>query len=357
MSLPSHGANPELLLKKLGKNIPETILDFSENTNPFGPPALFNHLSMECLQQTIRAYPDPNVTELTNELAFLNQVSVNELLVGNGAAELIFLIAHLFQGKHVAIVEPAFSEYRDACQAFGCQVTSIVLPPPWQLDVDLICCTLHEINVLFLCSPNNPTGVQYDEKEVISLLEEAEKHGVYVVLDEAFYDFCEEKAGLEHLLKRFSHLILIRSLTKMFAIAGVRLGYMMSNVQIINKLKSYQPPWSVNGLAQLIGLRVIQQKEFVRQTVVKLHEERRRVTRRLRDLDYFVPDSSVNFYLLAEKERKDLFDLFHFLADKGIITRHTYNFNGLDGHYLRIAVKESGSNDYLIETLSKWRAK
>ncbi|WP_227936139.1 threonine-phosphate decarboxylase CobD [Alkalihalobacillus deserti] len=355
MLLPNHGANPKQLIEALGKQMPYHFIDFSENTNPFGSPAAVTQLPIVDFTKAMTHYPDPHVTELTSKLAQKNDVSENKVLVGNGAAELIFLIANFFQRKRVAIVEPAFSEYLDACQAFECTVTSIVLPPPWQLDLNLVLSAICDIDVLFLCSPNNPTGVRYELADIIDLVDEAEKQGTYVVLDEAFYDFSEDGYGLHRLVNQFSNLLIVRSLTKMFAIAGIRLGYLLANADLIEELKKRQPTWSVNGIAQQVGLTLLKEVSFVQQTVLNIHQERRRVTRLLKDLDYFVSDSAVNFYLLAERDRRDTMPMLVFLLEKGIIARHTYNFNGLNGGYLRLAVKNSECNDQLVDALSAWR--
>ncbi|MFC0559821.1 threonine-phosphate decarboxylase CobD [Halalkalibacter alkalisediminis] len=355
MFLPNHGANPKQLIEALGKQIPNDLIDFSENTNPYGPPSAVIQFLNTDFTKTMTNYPDPHVTELTSKLAQFTMIPTKNILVGNGAAELIFLLANFFQGKRVAIVEPAFSEYRDACEAFECNVTSIVLSSPWHLDVNMVLSSISDIDVLFLCSPNNPTGVSYHKEEIIHLIEAAEKQGVYVVLDEAFYDFTEADCGLHQLVNRFSTLVIIRSLTKMFAIAGIRLGYLLANSDLITKLRIRQPTWSVNGIAQQVGLSLLKEDAFVEQTLLNIHQERRRVTSVLNDLDFFVSDSVVNFYLLAERDRKDLMPLLVFLLEKGIIARHTYNFNGLDGRYLRLAVKTRENNDQLMDALAMWR--
>lgn len=335
--------------------LPDRVEDFSVNTNPFGPPSSLLDTYQKEMVSTISAYPDPHVTDLTARLAQQNNIQTTNILVGNGAAELIFLIASLFRGKRVMIVEPAFSEYRDACEAHGCEVHSFVLEAPWQLEIEQLTMAIKHADLLFLCSPNNPTGVRYHDKQIITLLKEAEKAGVYVVIDEAFYDFCEEKRGLEPFLHSYPKLILLRSMTKIYAIAGLRLGYVMANERVVDDLKKLQPPWSVNGFAQKVGLSLLAEDSFVRKSVAELHSERKRMIPALEKLGFDVAPSTVNFYLLSEHKKEDLKSLFHFLAEHGIITRHTYNFKGLDGKYLRLAVKGRQSNDYLLQTLTKWR--
>lgn len=355
MFLPNHGANPKQLIEALGQQMPNEFIDFSENTNPFGPPNAVTQLSSVELTRAMMKYPDPHVTELTIKLSRFNEISVSNILVGNGAAELIFLIANLFQGKRVGIVEPAFSEYRDACEAFCCDVKSIVLSSPWQLELGIIIPAIEQVDILFLCSPNNPTGVRYSQEDITYLIEEAQQRGVYVVLDEAFYDFTDDGIGLHFLIKKYSNLFIVRSLTKMFTIAGVRLGYILANSDVISKIKKRQPTWSVNGIAQQVGLSLIEEDAFVKQTILHIQQERKRVKRLLNELDYFVSDSTVNFFLLADRERRDMMPLLVFLLEKGIIARHTYNFNGLDGKYLRFAVKDKESNDQLVDVLAAWR--
>lgn len=306
-------------------------------------------------KETIAFYPDPHVTKLTKRLAEKNDVPIERILVGNGAAELIFLLASCFREKKVRIIEPAFSEYRDACTAYGCEVDSFVLEEPWELHKEQMKQMVKGVDLLFLCSPNNPTGVRYSKEQIVTLLKEADKGNVTVVLDEAFYDFCEEKQGLQQLCHMFPHLIVLRSLTKMYAIAGLRLGYMIANERLIKKVKTFQPPWSVNGLAQSIGFHLLDEESFVTQSVHYLHTERERMRRALEQLDFFISPSTVNFYLLSERNKKDLKPLFLFLLHNGIVPRHTYNFNGLDGCYLRLAVKDRQSNDQLLRLLQNWR--
>ncbi|NEU31059.1 threonine-phosphate decarboxylase [bacterium LRH843] len=355
MSLPNHGANPHQLAKALGIELPQRVEDFSENTNPFGPPVVLLKMDQHELVSTMKAYPDPHVTDLTKQLAENNDVHMSNVLVGNGAAELIFLLASLFRKKRVKIIEPAFSEYRDACVAFECVVESVVLEEPWELGEEHLSGLMEQTDLLFLCSPNNPTGARYQKDIIVSLLKGAEKEKTYVVIDEAFYDFCEEQEGLQDLLHSFSYLILLRSMTKMYAIAGLRLGYVLASEKIISQLKKLQPPWSVNGFAQKVGLSLLEEDSFARQSVAELHTERVRMKVALEQLDFDVAPSAVNFYLLSEKRKDDLVELFHFLAAHGVVVRHTYNFNGLNGKYLRIAVKGKESNDILLQTVKKWR--
>ena len=230
-----------------------------------------------------------------------------------------------------------------------------LLEAPWKLEKKHINEAIKDIDVLFLCSPNNPTGVRFEDETIVALVEAAEQAGVYVVIDEAFYDFCEQNKGLQELVHSYSKLILLRSMTKMYAIAGIRLGYMLADEKLIQQVKKRQPPWSVNGLAQKLGLQLLEEDAFVRQSVLSLSTERERMRAELVKLDFDISPSTVNFYLVSEQKKKDLKPLMLFLAEQGIVARHTYNFNGLNGKYLRLAVKDMQANDRLLHVMAKWR--
>ncbi|WP_157796487.1 threonine-phosphate decarboxylase CobD [Bacillus sp. FJAT-45037] len=353
MSLPNHGANPAHLTSALGLTYDQQALDFSVNTNPFGMAPGIKLLSEKFIESASN-YPEPYAETLTKTVAVELGVNKTEVLVGNGAAELLFHIAHLYQGKKVLIPEPTFSEYRQACEANGCDIESLVLDEPWKLRTDHLESRLEEIDLLFICSPNNPTGVTYTKNEMNDLLTLAKEQRTKVVIDEAFFDFqVDEKSVLAEV--DLNNVIIIRSMTKMYGIAGVRLGYVIADQTTIEQLKRFQPPWSVNGFAQKIGLTLLDEKQFVKDTAMKVAKERIRVKRELEQLDFCVFPSVVNFYLLSEKNKRDLQPLLRFLIQHSIIPRHTYSFIGLDGKYLRLSIKRREENEQLIHVLKKWR--
>ncbi|WP_100407154.1 threonine-phosphate decarboxylase CobD [Bacillus solitudinis] len=357
MSLPNHGANPIYMTKALGVSHPDNLIDFSVNTNPYGPPpSLAAYLNRD-LRPPIISYPDPQAMKLSVKLAQLLQVDLSQLIIGNGAAELIFLLANHFQNQRISIIEPAFSEYRDACEAYGCKIQSIILSSPWELSVANVEESFSSTDVLFLCTPNNPTGVIYKRKEVLKIIKKANELGITVVIDEAFYDFSKEKDSYINLIVKYDNLIILRSLTKMYSIAGLRLGYLATNSTLVHKLKKKVPPWNVNGLAQEVGQLLLEDQMFVKTTVSSIKSERERVIDAVSELGFFVSNSSVNFFLLYEPSMKNLDDLLKFLVTKGIIARHTYNFRGLEGRFLRFAIKTETENDVLINALSEWRAR
>ena len=355
MTLPSHGSNPHYIYESLKLAQPDRSIDFSANVNPLGPPPALKDNWMEAFE-LITTYPDPNASSLTSKLASLNHVQENELLIGNGGAELITLVGRYLAGKRICIVQPAFSEYEEACRSAGCDITYHTLEEGrWTLEPTHLIEKMPYVDAIFLCTPNNPTGVTYDPASVLALFEASEKHNCLLIIDEAFADFLSEDTSYVSALHTFSKLVLLRSLTKMYAIPGLRLGYMMAHPDIISAVDALQPHWSVNALALMAGELCLQEKEHVNETRDFIQQERETLQLFFEKNHYRYSDSSVNFYLLKDPELEDQAPLMHYLMENGIVPRHTENFPGLNGKWLRFAIRTSDENRRLMEVLEAWR--
>ncbi|WP_165820798.1 threonine-phosphate decarboxylase CobD [Pueribacillus theae] len=357
MSLPAHGSNPKHLLQALQVESPNHhLIDFSVNVNPFGMPASIRAV-WNGLLASIADYPDPESMALKIELAKRESIGIENMMIGNGAAELVFLLANAFRGKDILIVDPTFSEYRSACEAHGCRVHSYQLREEngWRLDVEEIVQKLPGKAALFICNPNNPTGIRYEKESVITMIEKAEEHHVMVIIDEAFYDFCDEPYTLIPYIEKFSNLAVLRSFTKMFAIPGIRLGWLAASKEMMTRFSKLKPHWSVNAVAEQIGIQCLAEDTFVEQSVIRLKNERQRVTSALKEMNFVLSNSNTNYYLLREHEKQNLETLLRFLIKEGITARHTENFIGLDGNYLRFAVRKHEENNVLLEALESWR--
>ncbi|ART76632.1 threonine-phosphate decarboxylase [Sutcliffiella horikoshii] len=355
MKWPEHGGQPEMM-KKLLKAEELEVLDFSANLNPLGPPQWLQR-ELEAQWKKLLYYPDPNYSFSTSALAWMERIRDKEILLTNGGAEAIFLATKYFEGKRAGIVHPAFSEYDRACRHYHLQVTDILTSheEDFRLPMNQLLESLPDLDVLFLCRPNNPTGVVISKAEIKMLLEQGLHHQTFLVIDEAFVDFVPHEA-LTPLLKEYPNLILLRSLTKMYTIPGLRLGYMMASEAVINEIKDFQIPWSVNGLASAIAPLLLKDKNFVAKTVSWLEEETRKLRAFIESNDFYLSNSSVNFYLLQDKRNPEKTEtLFTFLFQHGILARHTHNFKGLEGSHLRLAVRSEEENDKLIAILKKWR--
>lgn len=355
MKYPEHGANPALLFEALQLNPHQERIDFSVNVNPLGAPAVLEK-EWQQLYPYILDYPEPQARSLRNAIAQKELLLEDMILIGNGGSEIIYLVARLFRNHSVLIVEPTFSEYRKACTSEGVEVEHFLLSEEhdWQLDLIRLFPRLVGKKAVFLAHPNNPTGVVYERETLQLLIEHAASLGVTVVLDEAFYDFCEQDCSMLSELERYPNLIILRSFTKMYVIAGIRLGVLFAHTDIVARLAQLQPEWSVNQLAIQIGHLCLYADEHVERTRTYITAERQRVQEKLKQLGFIISKSGVNFYLLRTKEKQDLNPLLRYLAENGIVARHTHNFPGLDGCYLRFAVRTREENDQLLLCLEGW---
>lgn len=358
MVLPAHGGQPDRIITSLGVETKGYVYDFSANINPVGPPAWLSE-QLPRLMNEAEYYPDPQYTEAYDALSEREMVAQKQLLLTNGGAEAIFLTAQLFQGKKALIIDPTFSEYERACRAFGIDVTHLRLDQDFQFPFEEMAQALSDVDVVFLCRPNNPTGTLLSITDVEYLLKIGMATGTAVVVDEAFVHFLlMEDSSVKRLLDFYSNLIILRSLTKIYAIPGLRAGYVIASENLIAKLQEKQPPWSVNGITAALLPALLSDKAYVTETKQWLGVEQKKLAKELSALGFFHTLSSTSFYLLKDEERpEDTDELFRFLVANNIIPRHTDNFTGLDGCYLRFAVRTTQENDYLLHVLKKWREK
>ncbi|WP_066301751.1 threonine-phosphate decarboxylase CobD [Bacillus sp. FJAT-29937] len=355
MNWPAHGSNPQYLFAALNMPLPDQMVDFSANINPMGPPLILKKRWGE-LYSLIADYPDPKGYRFKMKIAEKEKLSEGQLLIGNGGAELISLIGRMLAGKRILIIQPAFSEYEEACRINDCTIDYHQLSPDkWELNVEALAEKLPHIDALFLCNPCNPTGVYYSKSKLIELMNECQKHNCLFILDEAFYDFLSEYESIVPYINAFSNLLIIRSMTKMFAIPGLRLGYVMANQAIIDHLASFQPHWSMNALALQAGEWCLESESYVRETRELIDRERERLFNFYSQKELMVSPSQVNFYLLKDPFVDDQLPLFQFLLSIGIIPRHTMNFPGLEGAWLRFAIKGPKENDKLMGAIEEWR--
>ncbi|MCM3707158.1 MULTISPECIES: threonine-phosphate decarboxylase CobD [Cytobacillus] len=353
MILPSHGSNPQYLYEAMDKTMPEERIDFSANINPLGPPrelkdrwgSLFSYIS---------DYPDPHAALIKSKLAATEGIKETQILVGNGGAELITLIGRMIAGKHALIIQPAFSEYEEACRVNNCRVSYFQLESEdWNLEIEALSDYLRAADAVFFCNPNNPTGVYYPKALVEKLIEKCQIHSCLLIMDEAFYDFASDYESIA--IGKDSNVVVLRSMTKMFSIPGLRLGYMMAGERLIERAAALKPHWSVNALALKAGEWCLESNEHVRLTRNLIRQEKERLVSFYRSLNFAVSPTAVNFYLLRDPHLDDQLPLFQFLLEKGIIPRHTMNFPGLKGRWLRFAIKGPKDNDVLMEAIEEWR--
>lgn len=351
--MPLHGSNPEALYKSFSIPVPEQYIDFSVNLNPLGIPKNIKDNWSSWLE-LIEDYPDPIGSRLLQTIATYENIKHEHILLGNGGAQLITLLANFLAKKRIAIVQPTFVEYEKMCQVFQCQIEHVVLQEEEWDDLSPVLHTIQDVDAIFLCHPNNPTGTIFSKEQIEQLIEQCEKNECYLIIDEAFYHFVERFVSAASYVSTHDYVIVIRSLTKMYSIAGLRLGYVLGPATVIASLQKIQPHWSVNALALEAGIYCLNNESFVKRTQTYVLTERERMTLMLNDLNYKVSSSEVNYLLLRDNRLSNQNELIRFLLTKGVVPRHTENFRGLDGRWVRLAVKTSEENTVLLQALQKW---
>lgn len=355
MKWPSHGANPHYVYETAGIQPPKFMVDFSANINPLGPPAILKSNWQELMNE-VTLYPDPKAKQLKEKIAYKEEIHSDQVLIGNGAAEIIALIGRMLAGKRVLLIQPTFSEYEEVCRVNNAEISYFLLSEKdgWDLNPSSLQEHINQADAVFLCNPSNPTGRYYGREEIQHILKYCEQKGCYFILDEAFYDFALDYESSVSLLHSHSRLIILRSLTKMYSIPGIRLGYVLASKAVIEKLQYFQPQWSINGLALKIGEWLLTEEEFVIETQQFIQMERRKLESAFQHKFQLSP-SQANFYLLRDPEYKGQEELLYYLLKQGIIARHTYNYPGLEGRWLRFAIRSKEDNERLQGVLDQWK--
>ncbi len=332
MATVEHGGLDEEEARALGLD-PACVLDLSQNLAPLPPPPSVREAIVAC---DYRPYPEPTYRRLRQALAERQGLGPDWVLPGNGASELIFLAcrALLSPGDAALVLAPTFGEYERAARLCGAQVATVAARPEdgFRWDVAEVCRRTRALRpqVLFLCSPNNPTGV-YLGREEVEALAEALAGGV-LVLDEAFVDFASAPWDSAALVRR-GRVLCLRSLTKVFALAGVRLGYALGRPELLERLRVYQPPWSVSAFAAAAGIACAAAGDHVQRVRRAVAEAREGLARGLRALGLTVVSGEANFLLAEVGEAREF---RRRLLAKGVCVRDCTSF-GLPAH-VRVAV-------------------
>ncbi|MGQ9716177.1 MAG: pyridoxal phosphate-dependent aminotransferase [Anaerolineae bacterium] len=329
---------------------PEEVLDFSVNGNPFSPPASVR----EALTRVaISRYPDPEAGLLRERLAALNGVSPAQVRVTSGTAEAIRLLAlaYLESGDPALVVGPTFGEYRVSCEIVGAQVYTLHSQEEdrFQPDLDHLVAQIGALRprLVWLCNPNNPTGVYLTAGQVRALLTACEGAGSLLVLDEAYVNFVASAWDSLRWLDS-GHLVVLRSMTKDFALAGLRLGYVLGSEEVVRALGKVQPPWSVNGAAQAAGLAALDALDDYRDTWRRLHALAEEFRHALLHRGLAVLPSATHFFLVRTGDGDGTREA---LWRERILVRSCRSF-GLPA-YIRLATRLPEENKRLLSALEK----
>lgn len=314
--------------------------DFSVNVNPLGIPKSVEKAMHEAVDSCM-AYPDIEAEKLTEALSEMLDVPKEFFVFGNGASELFIAIVHAICPQKTVIPVPSFYGYEYAAKASGGKVI-------YQDGFEVL---TEDVDLLFLANPNNPTGSLLSKEHLMELLDYCMERHIYVVLDECFIEFCGEEMSMIPEIKKYKNLMIVRAFTKIFAIPGVRLGYLVcSNEALRTKIQRQLPEWNLSCFAQAAGCACVQEKGFVETTAAFVKKERKFLEEGLKKLGMKVFPGEANFILLYSET-----DLYENLLKRGILIRDCSNYRGLESGYYRIAVKTREENERLLEAIGEVR--
>lgn len=344
-----HGAIRPAELEALGID-PATVIDFSSNVNPFGP----SPTVIEAIQQVINygedieRYPDPDVLALRRQLAQIHGVSIEQILVGNGSVELLWLIAFTFLGpnRRALILGPTFGEYAHTAQLAGSpvEILSATVENGFRVELDVVSKRLKSESwqLVYLCNPNNPTGTLLAAETIADLAQQFSK--TLFLVDEAYIDFVDEAVSLVGYA--LPNVLILRSLTKAHALAGLRLGYLVGPANLVAMLRAKCPPWNVNALAQSAGVAALQDRAHLSSTLQRLKDETDQLHNELIQIGFEVISSRTNFFLV---DVGDAATMRSQLLQKGLMVRDCASF-GLP-RFIRIATRRPEENKRLVTAL------
>ncbi len=351
-----HGGDVDRWARHAGIEAHE-ILDFSASINPLGPPLSARKVFIKSYGEISR-YPASYGEKLKEALAEHHGMSAAEVLVGNGSTQLIYLLCAALRPRKALIVGPAFSEYSNALALAGADIRELTfgtddgfqfstqrVTAAWDKDCDIV----------FLPTPNSVTGQLISRIEIEKIADAALTRKCFIVVDEAFIDFVEGES-IKALARQNPYLIVLRSLTKYYALPGLRLGYLLGEARRVAQLAARQEPWSVNAPALNVALACLKDESFTAKTARWLERERKFLFERLEALEGFHPFASKTNFLLVKIERHagDAVRLRSFLLRRKILIRACDSFAGLGNDYFRIAVKGRRDNRCLLRALEEW---
>lgn len=328
-------------------------LDYSSSINPLGTPKKAIAAVKMSANSLVQTYPDPECRELKKSLSRYLGIDSEWFTLGNGAIEIIYWFAHTttsVRGR-VVIPTPTFCEYEVASQKVGAEVTLVPLNN-FDLDTDKIIEKARGANAVFLCNPNNPTGM-LATKQIMKIIENIDS-STKILLDECFIELADnpEANTMIDQISEFDNLVILRSLTKSFGLAGLRVGYSVCNPTLAKRLSTNKIPWNVNSLAQVAGVAALRERRCLSKARALIKKERRFLHDNIEKLESFHPiRSDSNFFLVHLQGRNSTQFRDRLLKKSGVLVRDCSTFTGMGAQYIRIAIKKHSENVLLLKAL------
>lgn len=331
------------------------LVDFSANLNPLGMPEQVVRALREAAD-SFDVYPDLQCRELKRALADKLGVPAGCIVCTAGATDLIWRLCRAIRPQTALLVAPGFSGYEQALERVGARIVRHALSEQegWRVterildEVPLVGGTesAQQRAIVFLCSPNNPTGITIERSLIVRVLEAAQRVGAIVVLDECFLAFTRKASAVE-LCERFPNLVVMRAFTKTYAMAGLRLGYgVCSDARLLNGLEKVGQPWAVSVPAQVAGITALGVEGWIERSRAYVDANRSTLAQGLRGLGMQVIPGEANYLLFRSPV-----EIYEPLLERGFLVRRCGNYEGLDRSWYRVAVRTAEENAALLQAL------
>ncbi len=348
-----HGGDPERELKRLGLATRD-VLDFSVNVSPLGVPSEIKAIWKELLAEVDR-YPSVDGQGVARYYQERFDLDPARVLAGNGSTELIYLTPRALELRKVAVITPSFHDYTRSSLAAGADLLEVELKaeegfaPP---DFDILKEVMAEADGLFVGNPNNPTSTVFPRQLLLDLA--ASFPNKWILVDEAFVQFLDqpEEVSLIRQEPPPENILVFHSLTKFFALPGLRLGAVVGHSDTISRLRPLKEPWSVNRVAEKVALELIKCADYEKRLSSLVCLERPRVFNRIQDISGFQPfEPAANFLLARWTLTDQLDDLLRFMLGSGVHLRDCRNFPGLQDNFFRMAIRQPEENDRVLSLM------
>ena len=338
--------------------LPQEILDFSSNVNPLGPSKRALDAAKSAFSQ-ITAYPDSNSNELRQVIASHFGINRDNIVVGNGSTELMYLFAEVFmkKGDKAVLPAPTFGEYASAVCKTGGATKFVKLGKAFTVEPESFKRSMIGAKLVFLCNPNNPTSKLISTETLKDIIEVAVAQDTLVFLDEDFLEFVDAEKSLSMINKigKYPNLFVLRSFTKIYGLTGLRVGYGIANPEIINVLSSAKIPWNVNCIAQTAAAAALKDEQHLQVTLELIRKEKAWLMvefGKFSGFKFTAPDANF-FFINVRKSGFTAAELKRKMLKQGILIRDCTSFNGLDEFYIRVAVKTHNENERMLSSFKR----
>ena len=348
----AHGGEVWEVTKETGRNLND-LVDFSSSVTPLGPSAK----AIDAIREgfcRLTFYPDSKSTALRETIAHHFGVEKGNVIVGNGSTELIYLFSEVFlkAGETALIASPSFGEYESSVRKTGAIVKHVPLDSGFHVNAEFFKRELRGSKAIFLCNPNNPTGMLIEQQKLLDIVETSLSENILIFLDEDFIEFVDDEVGhsLVSELKRFPNLFILRTFTKFYGLTGLRVGFGLGDVGVVDLLSRIKMPWSVNNLGQAAAAAALVDEEHNSNTCKVVRAERKFLLQETAKLVGFkVYKSDANYLFMDVRDtRFSASQLREQLLERGLLIRDCSSFHGLDGFYVRVAVRTHEENLRLL---------